>query len=494
MIDRIAVKSFENTKHDLLFTITYNDREFPLAYRYDDSVNFPELEEQYGKDFMDKIYFHIIAFEINKLAGLKPDELDWGPFKKFVTPEFEALWREVFKNVWGEWRYKNDFPDYEGPKFTSKPVKSSSLPKALPAGKVETLLSCSSGKDSLACLTLLQNGEVPFDTLSYSINQYGRHEDQRAAADRVIDTSSPSHRRYLGMDDTIMNSKILEYPEIIAKGITMLTQGETPSAIFGSLPYALAHNYHYLALGHERSANAPQVYWGKTEEGLNHQWGKSFAAETLINTYMRKNLITNYGCFSLLQPIHDGVIFSILNDKPDAIKATNSCNNDLDGCEKCAKCCYVNLGFGAFLPKEVVDAKYRTNLFNNTDNTDNYAELLAEGQRPWECVGERPETNLFFALCAANGYEGEAINRYLNSGIAGEIDHDTIEEYLSVHLEQHNIPPDIAKKVLPLMEVAAARAREAVHDIRNKSGISTHADRVPRIDLLNPRSGLSPGR
>ena len=42
---------------------------------------------------MDKLLFHIAAFEINKLCSLRPEIIDWGLYEKYATVAFEKLWR-----------------------------------------------------------------------------------------------------------------------------------------------------------------------------------------------------------------------------------------------------------------------------------------------------------------------------------------------------------------------------------------------------------------
>jgi hypothetical protein len=99
-----------------------NDLRFLTSYWYND-VDLLELEYRFGADYMEKIYFHIIAFEANKLTSLKPDTFDLGPFNRYNTPEFEELWLTIQRNVWAQWRYENNFPHYAGPRFLSQPTK-----------------------------------------------------------------------------------------------------------------------------------------------------------------------------------------------------------------------------------------------------------------------------------------------------------------------------------------------------------------------------------
>ncbi|KPK10735.1 MAG: hypothetical protein AMJ56_07415 [Anaerolineae bacterium SG8_19] len=80
-------------------------------------MDFYELEEQFGRPFMRSIYFHLLAFEANKAASLKPALLDLGPYQDLYTEKFGRLWNDIFYNVWGVWRYDNDLADYSGPRI-----------------------------------------------------------------------------------------------------------------------------------------------------------------------------------------------------------------------------------------------------------------------------------------------------------------------------------------------------------------------------------------
>ena len=47
------------------------------------------LDGIYGSDFMEKVYADCAAFSIYPLCSLNPDVLDWGPYSRWHTAEFE---------------------------------------------------------------------------------------------------------------------------------------------------------------------------------------------------------------------------------------------------------------------------------------------------------------------------------------------------------------------------------------------------------------------
>jgi hypothetical protein len=226
----------------------------------------------------------------------------------------------------------------------------------------------------------------------------------------------------------------------------------------GAIPVALAHGYRYMALGHERSADSSNLLWHATGEEINHQWGKSLEAELLIDNYIRRHLINGLTYFSLLKPIHDVVIFSLLNDDLPAVARTHSCNVRKPWCCRCAKCAYVWLNFMAWLPEETVRPMFSEDLFEVPENEIWFRQLLGlAAHRPFECVGEIPEAHLAFAL-----YRSKGMKNPISDACVAELPPYTQipDRYFAVHRAEATIPPEIAGGVFEQMERAAERARK----------------------------------
>ena len=378
------------------------DREASVTYRY------PEIGS-----IDERIAFHIAAFELNKYCALKPDELDFGEWSRFATHAFGALWREVFRRVWAQWRFETQ-SDYLGPRFATVDA----VPKPLAKTGDATLLFCGGGKDSLVAARLLGT----FDSYAYAHSIYGDPAPQHALIDRLLDQLAPRRRWRAEIADDFLR------PGMVA--------AETPSSIFGALPIALAQGHGRLVLAHERSANSPNLIWNG--EPVNHQWGKSLAAERLLGDYIARELVSGLEVFSLLAPIHDVVIFELLRGD-DAVRFTHSCNVRKPWCRRCPKCCYVWLGYRAVLPRPVVDEIFGgEDLLAVPENAPIFRQLLSD--KPFECVGEIDEARLF-----AGGLDAAERARL-------------IDRYAIVS-DQHRIPPDLAARVLPLMRAAAAGVR-----------------------------------
>ena len=86
----LRLESFSRARNQLSMVYGFDELRFETSYWYND-VDLMALEAKYGQLFMDKVYFHIMAFEANKLVSLRPDYIDLGPFARFHTPHFERL-------------------------------------------------------------------------------------------------------------------------------------------------------------------------------------------------------------------------------------------------------------------------------------------------------------------------------------------------------------------------------------------------------------------
>lgn len=438
-----------------------DDLRFANSYWYGD-CDLLDLEKRHGLEFMERVYFHIVAFEANKLVSLKPDTFDLGPFSRFHSRAFEDLWRSVCRNVWAQWRYENALPDYSGPVFSGDPRDSAPQAIALEYGPVDVLSFCGGGKDSLVAMKLLERADIAYGAYVYSSSIHGDAKLQHELIGRFLDHGSPVRRHQLWMYDDFMDAPVLDlYPEY---GVKSLLAAETPSSIFGALPVVLQHGYRYAALAHERSADFGNLIWDRTGEDVNHQWGKSYAAELLLNSYIRTELFSNFSYFSILKPLFDVVIFYLLRRELDAVPDTHSCNIRKPWCCRCPKCAYVWLNYMAYLPPELVDSIFGQNLLDVEENQIFYRQMLGlEDHTPFECIGQVEEARLAFELCRRKGLTGRSMDVFTKE--VGSIDAGAIlDRYARAEADGTLIPPEIAAKVLPPMTRAAEEARSWILD------------------------------
>ncbi len=463
----IRLDSLSHSRNQISMIFAVDNLRFETAYWYG-GVDLLQLEERYGAEFMQKVFFHIMAFEANKLVSLAPTAIDLGPFTRFHTEAFEALWKKIVHHVWSEWRYKHNLPNYPGPAFTSTPTEPSSEELSSKAvetapGDVSVLNFCGGGKDSLVAMKLLERGQIPYSSFAYSHSIYGPAKPQHALINQLLEHGHAAKQHQLYVYDSFVNSPILELcPEYGAKSITA---AETPSSLFAVLPIILQDGYQHVALGHERSANVGNLVWSATGEEVNHQWGKSYEAEQLLNTYLQNELVRNFSYFSILQPVYDTVIFNLLRTDSNAVQDTHSCNIRKPWCCRCPKCAYVWLNYTAWLDTDLVNAIFNVNLFDLEENQLSFYQMLGLSEHtPFECIGQINEARLAFELCYRKGLTGKAMDTYKQH--FPELDIEPIlKEYLSVQDTETGIPSAIAQHILPQMHRSAAEAREYVERV-----------------------------
>lgn len=462
---RLSLSSVGWSRHQLVLRFALRSADlgellFQTVYWYPD-IDLVELDQRFGRDFMERVHVHTALFEINKLASLRPHVLDLGPYAHHHTEALEDLWRTLFHKIWAQWRYQHDLPAAEPPAWASRPVAAGATPRRRDRDAGEVLLFCGGGKDSLVAMKLLQRGGVPFASLAYSSSGYGVAAPQHQLIDGLLDHGAPRRRHRQRVLDDFFDAPVLQLYGA-ALGVRAVTAAETPSSIFGAVPILLAGGYPHAVLGNEASANTGNLIWDRTGEEVNHQWGKSVAAERLLDTYLRRELCQDLGVFSVLMPLHDVNIFALLRQDLDALPAAHSCNVRKPWCCRCAKCAYVWLGYRAHLPDAVVRALFPADLLEVEENHGFFHDMLGLGAHtPFECIGQIEESRLALRLCQARGLlgpRGLALCRRLP-----RLDVEAVlERFLRVDLDGARLPASIAAAVAPQMQAAAAEARARI--------------------------------
>jgi hypothetical protein len=432
-----------------------DDLRFHVTVWYED-VDLAELARRFGDEAIERIAVHIALFQLNAACSLRPDVIELGRYAKYLTEDLARLWRTVFHHVWAQWRYEHDLPGYDGPRFVD-PVGPAPPPLRAPAGPVELLAFCGGGKDSLVALKLLERSRLPFATLGYAHSIYGPAEPQHALLDRVAGATARARAERQWVIDDLLDAPVARLRP--ALGVKYILAAETPASVFAALPIALARGYRGLVVAHEASANTGNLEWNG--EVVNHQWGKGWEAEQLLDGYVRRALVADLRYFSVLQPVHDEVIFELLARDAELAARTHSCNLRKPWCGACAKCAYVWLQFAAHLPAEVVHATFGGDLGERADNERWFREMLGLAEHtPFECVGSAPEARLALSLARARGVGGPRLASYADA--VGAIDVAAIAAPLVRVGEHHGMPPHIAAGVLPQLHAAARAAADRI--------------------------------
>ena len=445
----LRLLELQRARDHVAFTCGIDDLRFHFAVWYQD-VDLDALARTHGEELLDRLAFHIAMFQINAVCSLRPDVIELGTYARFATVRFRELWRTVFRRVWAQWRWQHQLPDYHGPAFVDAPAPAAHAVHT-PPGPVELLAFCGGGKDSLVALKLLERARLPFATLGYAHSIYGDPAHQHALLDRLGEATARARAERQWVVDDFLDTPVPALrPEL---GVRSILAAETPASVFAALPVALARGYRGLVLAHEASANTANLTWHG--EDINHQWGKSWEAEVLLDAYVRSELLADVRYFSVLQPVHDEVIFELLARDAELAPLTHSCNVRKPWCGTCAKCAYVWLQMAAHLPPAIVRATFGADLGERAENERWFRELLGLAEHtPFECVGGAAEARLALArLPRPLGPRLAALAEEV-----GAIDVPALAAPLVRVGERHGMPSHVAEAVLPQLHDAASAA------------------------------------
>jgi hypothetical protein len=441
----------------IAITCAIDDLRFHTTIWYA-GVDLDALARAHGAERVDRLAFTAALFQLDALVSLRPDAIALGRWARWLTPRLAALWHAVVAGVWAQWRYEHDLPDY-APRFVEAPAAAPAPVPATataPAAGGPLLAMCGGGKDSLVACKLLERGGLPFATLGYAHSIYGDAAAQHALIERVAAATARVRGERQWVTDDFLGSPVVELrgPSL---GVRALTAAETPASVFAAVPLALARGYRAIVVAHERGANTPNLIWRGAP--VNHQWGKSLAAERLLDDYLRSELAPGLRYFSVLAPVHDEVIFELLARDAELAARTHSCNVGKPWCGACAKCAYVWLQMAAHLPPAVVAATFAGagDIGERPDNARWWRELFGLAPHtPFECTGGVAEARLALELARRRGAIGPRL-----AAIAGELpafDVATAARELVTVGDDHAMPDDVAAAVMPQLRDAANAA------------------------------------
>ncbi len=444
-----AIKICQVITHPYHLDLKYSaDRlHFSTKVFYHD-VSFPDLIRKYTQGNIDRIVAYIALFEGMKLCSLFPKTYDIGLIAEHLEPAALELFASIYQGVFGQHWYENNVTDYLGPTMVYPGVSLAQQRSFTISGSYDTILAaCGGGKDSAVALKLLQESDIAFASMQYSHSVYGKADFQHKLIDQVVSHMAPIQRHRISIYDDFLDYPLFElyFPE--NSGITV---PETPVSIFESLPLMLAHGYQHLCLAHEKSANTGNLFWQDLDQEVNHQWGKGYEAEKVLNDFIQTHLLANFNYFSILQPIYDIRIFKKLAQYPELLPHIHSCNIQKPWCKKCPKCAYVWLGLMATFDSTLVDAVFGVNLFNDEDLLPTFREMIGLAEHtPFECIGEIDESRLAMKRCLEKGLSGIALDVFEKEVLADDtINWEQLEQkYNQVYSTEHSIPDWVFKKI-----------------------------------------------
>ncbi|NEP10008.1 MAG: hypothetical protein F6K14_07255 [Symploca sp. SIO2C1] len=452
------------SKHNLTLLCQYNEITFTTTLWYS-TVDFHQLEAEYGQEYMEKIYFHILLFHGLKILSLKPTHLDLGKYGKYWTKNIQNLWQISVEQCLGQWRYETGNLDYRGAEIIAQDVTTKNIAAVtLVPGETPLLLCNGGGKDSLLMARLLDDNHILFDSFSINLHTHANPEKLFELHEQhLYQLQNPPHqihRQYI--IESFLNSPAAKLHGVEGVEVSEIRNYEDlPLAygVFGILPIILQENYTQLCYGNEKSADSEQVK--VDNQIINHAWCKSTECEILYEEYIQQEFISNLAIFSLLKPMSDTLVYQLLSQKvrKDDLKLVYSCNSNPPWCKSCPKCAYVYLSYMAYVtPEQSQELQHflgKENLFNRPDLQLYYRQLMGlEAHNAFECVGEIAESKLALEKCLERGFTGEAINCYLQEARLDRSEYQKLSRQCQqLDLSYQRLPPK-------LMEILVKECQE----------------------------------
>lgn len=437
-----VIKIDELVIHEHNLEIIYSADKFKFLTKvfYHD-VSFSTLIKKYSQQLIERIAAHIALFEGMKLCSLFPKYYDISRISKYLAEPVLDLFVKIYQGVFAQHWYENSVTDYQKPEIIYSQGLGESHPVPILGSTSYTILvGCGGGKDSTLAMKMMQEADIPFASMQYSRTIYGKADAQHNLISEALECVNPIKSHKISIYDDFIDFPFLQlyFPEnsgIIAP--------DTPVSIFESLFLMLLGGYNYLCFAHEKSANTGNLFWESLGREVNHQWGKSFEAEQMLDQFVRENILSNFKYFSLLQPVYDLRIFHNLSKYAEVLPKIHSCNIQKPWCKKCPKCAYVWLGLMAYCQPDIVDAVFQKNLFDDIDLLPIFREMLGLSKHnPFECIGEINESRLMMKKCVEKGLSGKALNMFVHEVLSDNtINWQKLEQkYNSVYEKEHAIP------------------------------------------------------
>ncbi len=447
----LKLVGYTRSRHNLTFLYQYHEITFTTTLWYS-TVDFHQLEEEYGQEYMGKLYFHILLFHGLKILSLKPTHLDLGEYAKYWSPQLQKVWERSVEQCLGQWRYESGNIDYSGVEVIAKDVPELKIePIKLNAQDPPLLVCNGGGKDSVLMIRLLDERAISFDTFSINFHTHAYPEKMFELNEKHLDyldhPPQKNHRQYI--IESFLNSPAAKLHGVEDLEISLMHNDEDlPNAygVFGILPIILQEKYTSICFGNERSAESENVQ--VNEQIINHAWSKTTECEILYQQYVQKEFIANLSIFSFLKPFSDVLVYRLLAKKvnPISLALAYSCNLNPPWCKLCPKCAYVWLSYMAYLAPEqvkaIVEVFGEENLFDCSDLQFYYRGLMGlESHKPFECVGEIEESKLAFEKCVERGVTGKAVDSYLQKARLDKDEYKKLwEKYNQIDLSYQYLP------------------------------------------------------
>ena len=171
---------------------------------------------------------------------------------------------------------------------------------------------------------------------------------------------------------------------------------------------ALLFDFNEIVFSNEKSAEFSNTTNDDGDE-VNHQYSKSYEFENDFQEIIRTQVASDLRYYSKQRNFSEFEILRKFSKYPQYFPVFSSCNRNfhIDGsknknskwCCDCPKCRFVFLGLAPFVEKSALLDIFGSNMLNNENQQNGFAELLGlKGIKPFECVGTLEESQTAFQL------------------------------------------------------------------------------------------------
>jgi len=177
---------------------------------------------------------------------------------------------------------------------------------------------------------------------------------------------------------------------------------------FIALASAFVHGFDAVILSNERSADQGNL--SRDGREINHQFSKTSGMEVALSDYVARYIDKQLCYFSLLRPLSEAHIASLMARTSLYDGAFTSCNRAFQlrpkeepkrWCRDCPKCRFTFLMLANHMPRARLETIFGGNLLEDESQLAGYEELMGlSGHKPWECVGELAESGAALLMLA----------------------------------------------------------------------------------------------
>jgi len=228
------------------------------------------------------------------------------------------------------------------------------------------------------------------------------------------------------------------------------------SAALSLIP-AYIHNFPFIAMGNEYSANDGNIEFNGFL--INHQYNKSYEFEEKFCAHIKENISEQLHFFSFLRPLYELRIVKIFANYRKFFDVFVSCNRYIsrgEWCNECEKCAFIYLSLFPFISRRDLIGIFGEDIILKPLIRKHILSMTQDKIKPWECVGVKEECAMALALMlekeVALEFDEFPFRADLEKACEDINLHTAEEKFLESFNEPHGIPVEWLPKYMELIQ------------------------------------------